>query len=45
MILLSFMVGQGHARFTLPSVKDVMLFQHIQQAMKVLGTGYKQGAF
>jgi hypothetical protein len=31
------MVGQSHDSFTLLSVKDVMLFQHCQQAIDVLG--------
>jgi hypothetical protein len=40
--LLPFMVGQSHDSFTLLSVKDVMLFQHCQQAIQVLCTGYRQ---
>jgi hypothetical protein len=39
--LLPFMVGQSQDNFTLPSVKDVMLFQHCQQAIQVLCTGYR----
>jgi hypothetical protein len=30
--LLSFLVGQIHNSFTLLSVKEVLLFQHCQQA-------------
>jgi hypothetical protein len=43
--LIPFMVGQSHDNFTLLSVKDVMLFQHCQQAIQVLYTGYRQVAF
>jgi hypothetical protein len=39
---LPFMVGQSHDSFTLLSVKDLMLFQHGQQAIQVLCTGYRQ---
>jgi hypothetical protein len=42
--LLLFMVGQNHDSFTLLGVKDVMLFQHCQEAMKVLSTGDRQEA-
>jgi hypothetical protein len=38
------MVGQSHDSFTLPSVKDVMLFQHCQQSIQVLYTACKQEA-
>jgi hypothetical protein len=34
--LLPFMVGQGLHIFTLLYVRDVMLFQHCQQAIQVL---------
>jgi hypothetical protein len=37
--LLPFMVEQSHGRFNLQSVKDVMLFQHCQQAILILCTG------
>jgi hypothetical protein len=37
--LLPLNVGQSHDSFTLLSVKDVKLFQHCQQAIKVLCTG------
>jgi hypothetical protein len=42
MIFLLFRVGQSYDSFTLLSVKDV-LFQHCQQAIKVMDTGYRQG--
>jgi hypothetical protein len=41
---LPFVVGQSHVSFTVLSVKDVMLFQHCQQAIQVLCTGYRQEA-
>jgi hypothetical protein len=34
------MVGQNHDSFTLLGVKDVMLFQHFQQAIQVMCTGH-----
>jgi hypothetical protein len=43
-VLLSFMVRESHDSFTLLSVKDVMLFQHCQQAIQVLCTAYRQEA-
>jgi hypothetical protein len=42
--LLPFMVGQNRDSFTLLSVQDVMLFQHCQQVITVLCTGYRQEA-
>jgi hypothetical protein len=39
--LLPLMVGQSHDSFTLLGVKDVMLFQHCQQAIQVLFRGYR----
>jgi hypothetical protein len=39
------MVGQSLDGFTLLSVEDVVLFQHCQQAIKVLCMGYKQEVF
>jgi hypothetical protein len=38
---LPLMVGQSHDSFTLLSVKDVMLFQHCQQAIYLVCTGYR----
>jgi hypothetical protein len=38
------MVGQSHDSFTLLRVKDVMLFQHYQQTIQLLCTGYRQEA-
>jgi hypothetical protein len=42
--LLPFMVGQSHDSLTLLRVKEVMLFQHCQQAIQVLCTGHRQEA-
>jgi hypothetical protein len=42
--LLPFMVGQRHESFTLLSVNDVMLFQHCQQAIKVMCTRHREEA-
>jgi hypothetical protein len=38
--MLPIVVGQSHESFTLPCVEELMLFQHRQQAIQVLGTGY-----
>jgi hypothetical protein len=42
--LLPFVVGLSHDSFTLLSVKNVMLFQHCQQAIQALCTGFSQEA-
>jgi hypothetical protein len=41
--MLPFTVGQSQDSFKL-LVKDVMLFQHCQQVIQVLCTGYRQEA-
>jgi hypothetical protein len=42
-VLIFLYVGQSHESFTLLSVKDLMFFQHCQQAIRAVHTLQKGG--